>query len=95
MLNARPGLEKWLAEKVANGKFYEVAERPEVVDLTEEEAGAAEGADVGDVRSDSDEDSGGDEYVEEVAGGEENLSEFYLAKARRFAKYNKPKKMQG
>ena len=42
---------------VANGKFYEVAERPEVVDITEEEAGAAEGADVGDVRSDSDEDS--------------------------------------
>ena len=41
MLNARPGLEKWLAEKVANGKFYEVAERPEVVDITEEEAGAA------------------------------------------------------
>ena len=34
MLNARPGLEKWLAEKVANGKFYEVAERPEVVDIT-------------------------------------------------------------
>ena len=67
------------------------------MDLTEEEAGAAEGADMGGVRSDSDEDSGGDEYVyvEEVAGEEENLSEFYLAKARRFAKYNKPKKMQG